>query len=123
MRPIASMVFVAGLAFAALAGSGARPQPAEPLSAPAQPAAPAQPSTPPQPQPMPYPTTAAAPECEAASLAWLVGKPRSAIPVPVYPSLRRVYCSTCLVTQDYMPGRTDIVFDTETGVITAVKCG
>jgi hypothetical protein len=43
--------------------------------------------------------------------------------VPVYPSLRRVYCSTCLVTQDYLPGRTDIVFDTETGIITAVKCG
>jgi len=114
------MIFAAGTALAVLAGPAARPEPATPLAAPAQS------SAPPQPQPIPYPTTAVASDtgaCEAKNLAWLVGRPRSAIPVPVYPSLRRVYCSTCLVTQDYIPGRTDIVFDTETGIVTAVKCG
>jgi hypothetical protein len=110
-------VVVAGAALALLASAGARPQPAPPLSAATQPPA-AEPPAPAQPSP-----DAGAATCEAASLAWLVGKPKSAIPVPVNPSLRRVYCSTCLVTQDYLPGRTDIVFDSETGAVTQVKCG
>jgi hypothetical protein len=61
--------------------------------------------------------------CEAASLAYLVGKPRTEIPVPVDPNTRRVSCTTCPVTQDYNPGRTDILFDATSGLITAVKCG
>jgi len=61
--------------------------------------------------------------CEAASLAYLVGRPRTEIPVPVDPSRRRVACTTCPVTQDYRPERTDILFDQATGLITAVKCG
>jgi hypothetical protein len=111
-RDIRALV-AAGAALALLAGSAARPQPAAPLSAPAQPPTPTQSP----------PAAAASASCQASSLAWLVGKPKSAIPVPVDPSVRRVYCSTCLVTQDYIPGRTDIVFDSETGIITAVKCG
>ena len=61
--------------------------------------------------------------CEAASLAYLVGKPRTEIPVPVDPTSRRVSCTTCPVTQDYRPERTDILFDAQTGLITEVKCG
>ena len=61
--------------------------------------------------------------CEAASLAYLVGRPRTEIPVPVDPSRRRVSCTTCPVTQDYRPERTDILFDQTTGLIAAVKCG
>jgi hypothetical protein len=61
--------------------------------------------------------------CEASSLAYLVGRPRTEIPVPVDPSRRRVSCTTCPVTQDYRPDRTDILFDQATGLITAVKCG
>jgi hypothetical protein len=61
--------------------------------------------------------------CEAASLAYLVGRPRTEIPVPVDPSRRRVSCTTCPVTQDHRPERTDILFDQATGLITAVKCG
>jgi hypothetical protein len=106
----------AGAALAALVSTGARPQTAPALSAPSQPPA-AEPQAPAQPPPD------SAASCEAASLAWLVGKPKSAIPVPVNPSLRRVYCSSCLVTLDYLPGRTDIVFDTETGIVIQVKCG
>ncbi|HLK24402.1 MAG TPA: hypothetical protein VKT30_07080 [Caulobacteraceae bacterium] len=114
---------MAAAAFALVAASAL----AQPLSEPAPPAvapAAAQPLRAPDPPPSPEPTALwAGDACEAKSLAWLVGKPRSEIPVPVNPGLRRVYCSTCLVTQDYVPGRTDIVFDADSGVITAVKCG
>ncbi len=61
--------------------------------------------------------------CEAASLAYLIGRPKTEIPVPVNPSRRRVSCTTCPVTQDYSPDRTDILFDPTTGLVTAVKCG
>jgi hypothetical protein len=61
--------------------------------------------------------------CEAPSLAYLIGKPRTNIPVPVDPSKRRVSCTTCPVTEDYRPERTDILFDQTTGLVTAVKCG
>jgi hypothetical protein len=113
MKRDARPIVAVGAVLALLAGAGARPQSAPPLDAPTQP---------PAAQPLAADAGASG-SCEAASLAWLVGKPKSAIPVPVYPSLRRVYCSTCLVTQDYLPGRTDIVFDSETGIVTQVKCG
>jgi len=76
-----------------------------------------------QPVPIVPPPPAIQSRCEAASLAWLVGKPRTAIPVPVDLSNRRVSCTTCPVTQDYQPDRTDILFDAQTGLITAAKCG
>ncbi len=97
----------------ALAAGGARPQDVPP--APSEP--PAQSS---QPAP-PGPISSGA--CEAASLAWLVGHPRSDIPVPVEPTHRRVSCTTCPVTMDYVPDRTDILYDEHTGLITQVKCG
>ena len=61
--------------------------------------------------------------CGAAPLQYLIGKPKSEVPVPVDPSKRRVYCSTCMVTMDYRPDRLDIVFDQDTSAVTAVKCG
>ena len=61
--------------------------------------------------------------CEAPSLTYLIGKSRTNIPVPVDPSKRRVSCTTCPVTEDYRPERTDILFDETTGLVTAVKCG
>ena len=108
---IRSIVFAAvlGLAMAGCTGASS----ADPVAGPA-PTAVAPPAPPP-------PT--AAPQCDAASLMYLIGKPRTEIPVAVEPAMRRVYCSSCLVTQDYMPGRTDIVFDTQTGIVTQVKCG
>jgi hypothetical protein len=104
---------------AVVAGVG-RAQTVTPLTAPAPVSA--QPAQTPQP---PYiaPPAPIQSRCEAASLAWLVGKPRTAIPVPVDLSNRRVSCTTCPVTQDYVPERTDILFDAQTGLITAVKCG
>ncbi len=62
-------------------------------------------------------------QCGASELAYLIGKPRSEIPVPVDPSRRRVYCTTCMVTQDYDPTRLNIVIDSQTGLVKDVKCG
>ncbi len=76
-----------------------------------------------EPAPVAPPPSALQSRCEAAHLAYLVGKPRTAIPVPVDLSNRRVSCTTCPVTQDYQPDRTDILFDAQTGLITEVKCG
>lgn len=73
--------------------------------------------------PLPPPLSANPTTCEAPALAYLVGRPRTEIPVPVNPSRRRVSCANCPVTQDYRPDRTDILFDEATGLITAVKCG
>lgn len=61
--------------------------------------------------------------CGARDLQWLVGQPKSRIPVPTDPSKRRVACTTCPVTMDYRPDRLNIFFDAETGVIKEVKCG
>ncbi|MCC7266602.1 MAG: peptidase inhibitor I78 [Caulobacteraceae bacterium] len=61
--------------------------------------------------------------CGAAALQSLVGKPRTEIPVPVNPRLRRVACTTCPVTMDFNPERLNIFFDVETGVVKEVRCG
>ena len=61
--------------------------------------------------------------CGADALQGLVGKPRTEIPVPVHPGARRVTCTTCPVTMDYMPGRLNILYDADTGVVAQVKCG
>ena len=77
----------------------------------------------------PPPVAAAAPvpppagRCDAPQLAYLVGRSRNEIPVPVDPSRRRVACTHCPVTEDYRPDRTDIRYDAETGLVTSVKCG
>jgi hypothetical protein len=65
----------------------------------------------------------AASTCEAPALSWLVGRPKSEIPVPVDPTRRRVYCDACPVSDEVRPDRTDILFDANTGIITEVKCG
>ena len=62
-------------------------------------------------------------QCDAHDLAWLVGKPHTQIPAPVDPSKRRVACSTCTMADDYRPDRTNIVFDSSTGLVIAVTCG
>jgi hypothetical protein len=56
-------------------------------------------------------------------LALLIGKPKTEIPVPVEPSRRRVYCATCMVTDDLVPERQNIVFDPDTGLVVALSCG
>lgn len=62
-------------------------------------------------------------QCGAGALQTLVGQPRTAIPVPVNPGMRRVTCTTCPVTMDYSPARLNILYDADTGIIREVKCG
>lgn len=90
---------------------------------------------PPPPAPAPSPVVRPTPQkppvfkpvdtdkCDAKELQYLVGKPRTEIPVPLEPSKRRVLCSTCAATMDYRADRQTIVFDTETGIIKSVTCG
>ena len=61
--------------------------------------------------------------CKAGELQYLVGRPKTEIPVPVDVVNRRVTCTTCPVTMDYSPGRLNILFEESTGVIREVKCG
>jgi len=62
-------------------------------------------------------------QCGAAALQWLIGRPRSEIPVPLHPNLQRVACTKCPVTLDYNPARLNLLFDAETGLIREVRCG
>jgi len=94
------------------------PPPPQPMPVPAQPApAPAQQSPAQSLRPM------ANDQCGASALQYLVGRPRTEIPVPLQPSTRRVVCSTCVITQDYRADRQTIVFDSDTGLIKSVACG
>lgn len=61
--------------------------------------------------------------CRAGDLQWLVGKPKTDIPVPVDVVNRRVACTTCPVTEDYSPHRLNIFFSEQTGVVEQVRCG
>ncbi|MBW8882293.1 MAG: proteinase inhibitor i78 [Asticcacaulis sp.] len=116
---------------ALLAACGSTPDDTGPVASPPrdQPAPPAYTPVPYHPEPStPAPV---APEfkpvtgdsCGAHELQWLVGKPRTDIPVPLNPGKRRVVCSTCVITMDYSADRQTIVFDTDTGLIQSVKCG
>lgn len=61
--------------------------------------------------------------CGLKSVRGLVGQPRSSIPVPVDPHLRRVTCTRCVQTQDFNPRRLNIYYDADTGVIERMSCG
>jgi len=94
-------------------------EPAKPPPAPPPPAA----EAPPPPPVAPPPAPASKDSCGAGPLQYLVGHPHTDIPVPVNPSLRRVVCSSCVVTQDFNPARQTIVYDAQTGLVQSVKCG
>ncbi|WP_438850712.1 hypothetical protein [Brevundimonas nasdae] len=69
------------------------------------------------------PTSSTADTCRAGEMQYLVGKPRTEIPVPVEVVNRRVTCTTCPVTQDYSAYRLNIFFNQDTGIIEQVRCG
>jgi hypothetical protein len=69
------------------------------------------------------PSSPTADICRAGELQWLVGKPKTEIPVPVDVVSRRVTCTTCPVTQDYSPHRLNIFFNDRTGIVEQVRCG
>ncbi len=62
-------------------------------------------------------------QCQAARHASLVGRPRAEIPPTPAGATWRITCTTCPVTMDYNPGRLNILYDRETGVVREVKCG
>jgi hypothetical protein len=83
-----------------------------------------QPATPPVAvRPIKPTTSIESDACGAKDLAYLVGKHRTEIPIPLHPEKRRVLCSTCAATMDFSPNRQNIVFDTKTGIIKSVTCG
>jgi hypothetical protein len=92
---------------------------------------PAKPPAPPPVAEAPPPTPVVSPPqalgardtCGADPLQYLIGRPRTDIPVPVNPNLRRVVCSSCMVTQDYVAARQTIVYDSQTGLVRSVRCG
>lgn len=61
--------------------------------------------------------------CKAGELQWLVGKPRTEIPVPVDVVNRRVACTTCPITEDYSPYRLNVFYNQQTGIVERVSCG
>ncbi|WP_420470982.1 hypothetical protein [Brevundimonas sp. FT23042] len=61
--------------------------------------------------------------CRASELQYLVGRPKSEIPVPVEVVNRRVACTTCPVTEDFSPYRLNIFFNAETQLVEQVRCG
>ena len=61
--------------------------------------------------------------CKAGELQWLVGKPKTEIPVPVEVVNRRVTCTSCPVTEDYSPYRLNIFFNDQTQIVEQVRCG
>lgn len=117
----------------AAAMAGCASAPSEPQSAPAHHAAPHTVPVIPEPPALPQSSSSDAPpatlkpmaddQCGAQALQYLVGKPRTDIPVPLDPGARRVVCSTCVVTQDFRADRQTITFNSDTGLITSVKCG
>jgi hypothetical protein len=87
---------------------------------------------PPPPPPAPVVVARAAPapaprppvdQCGIGELRALVGRPKTEIPIPLDPSNRRVVCTTCPMTEEYMPRRQTILFDADTGLITEARCG
>ena len=61
--------------------------------------------------------------CKARDLQWLVGRPKTEIPVPVEVVNRRVACTTCPVTEDFSAYRLNIFFNQETDIVEQVRCG
>jgi hypothetical protein len=116
------LVLAAALALAACANGAPPPPPnlpAAPIRVPAPPPPPVSLPAAPISVPKPPPPD----QCGASELFALVGKPRTAIPVPIDPTRRRVVCTTCPRTFDYRPDRLTIEYDVETGVVTKVSCG
>jgi hypothetical protein len=109
--------FLALIALASCAAPAPTPAPPVPAPPPATTAAPPVQAAPARAPPKP------ADACGAAALQYLVGRPRTQIPVPVYPDRRRVACSTCVLAPGVVPWRQTIIFDAASGLIKSVACG
>jgi len=119
-RPLDAAKIAAAIAVAVLgacAEPAARPAPAPRVLVPPSPPSPPPVLTPPRPPPPPPDA------CGARKLQYLIGRPHTDIPVPVYPSRRQVVCSTCVMSQEYVPSRLTIIYDSNTDLVKSVRCG
>lgn len=111
------------LRWAAVAALGLVVACAEPEKPPPAPPPPQETAPAPAPVVAPPQSLGSRDTCRADPLQYLVGHPHTDIPVPVNPNLRRVVCSSCVITQDYNPSRQTIVYDSRSGLVRSVKCG
>ena len=109
MRPVALSLLLLGLA--ACADSGPPPRESAPPPRTSLVSAP-----PPRP-------AAPVDSCGARGLQYLVGRPRTEIPVPLHPSMRRVVCLTCPISDEIAPMRQTILYDPDSGLVREVRCG
>lgn len=113
------------VAVAVLAACQSSPTP-PPVTTPVAPAPPVAPPPPvavnPPPMSLPPSERISKDSCGADILADLVGKPRTAIPVPVDPTRRRVVCVGCPRTEDLRQDRLTIEYDQATNLVTSVMC-
>ena len=113
------LAITVALTLASCAGDS-KPPPAPAPPPPSAPDAPAPVSLPPAPISVPPPPKPD--QCGAYAMGDLVGKPRTAIPVPLDPFHRRVIYTTCPKTADVRPDRLTIEYDAKTGKVTKVGC-
>lgn len=127
MKPIVLLCAVGLAATACMPNEIAPPPPRAGETRPTPPAATPAPAPAPKPKAPPPVSKAPRPDpsdtCGARDLQYLVGRPKTEIPVPVNPKNRRVTCTTCPVTMDFSPQRLNIFFDQATGIVREVRCG
>lgn len=68
-------------------------------------------------------STEPADRCGAESHAWLVGRSKTEIPVPVDLRNRRVQCTSCDRGPAIIPQRLNIYYNPESGLVEQVACG
>lgn len=61
--------------------------------------------------------------CRAGDHQHLVGRHRRNIPLPPAGKSWRVTCTDCALTMDLQPGRLNIFYDRQTGMVEEVRCG
>jgi hypothetical protein len=76
----------------------------------------------PAPISVPPPLSVPPDQCGAWELQGLVGQHRTAIPVPVQVTRRRVICTTCPRTREFIATRMTIEYDPGTERVTSVAC-
>jgi hypothetical protein len=62
-------------------------------------------------------------QCNASRYQSLIGMPRTAIPAHLDAPATRIACTMCAITMEYAPGRLNIFYSENTGLVEKVRCG
>lgn len=62
-------------------------------------------------------------QCRASAYQRYIGRSRTELPAKPEGQTWRVTCDTCPVTMDYNADRLNILYNSQTGLITKVQCG